>query len=241
MQLFDVHAHHPAKTAGDGVFSCFSGFSPQTNAEVMDYCRTHENCVFSLGLAPQDAIRSDKPEELLADLKEKTKIAQSDPSLANKFSAIGECGLDYHWAKKEEEREAERIIFSQVVEFANSINKPLVIHSRDAEADCIEMLHDAGCEKVLLHCFGGNLEQATLASSYGWLISVPPIPSKERKRIIKGLPITSLVAETDAPYMGKTCADAQKSAEMIAKYREMGKDEVLRATCANAASFFNLG
>lgn len=241
MQLFDVHAHHPAKSASEGVFACFSGFSPQTNAEVIEYARTHENCVFSLGLAPQDVIRTEKPEDLLGDLRQTALNALSDPILSKKFAAIGECGLDYHWGKTEEERAVQRRIFTQVIEFALSIGKPLVIHSRDAESDCIKMLHDAGCNKAMMHCFGGNLEEAVLAESYGYLISIPPLPSKERKKIIKSLKLQSLVAETDAPYIGKICADAGKSVEMVAKYREITIEEALASTYADASSFFNLG
>ena len=240
-RLFDVHAHHPSKTASGGIFACFSGFNPKTNSEVLDYCRTHGNCVFSLGLAPQEAIRAPNPQLLLDDLKEKCKIAAGDALLANKFAAIGECGLDYHWGKKEEERQLQKEIFASVISLAKSINKPLVIHSRDAEGDCIKILHEAGCKKVLMHCFGGNLEEALLASSYGFLISIPPLPSKERKKVIKGLQITSIVAETDAPYIGKTCEDAKKSVEMIAQYRGIRVEGAMGRASKNAASFFALG
>ncbi len=251
MQLFDVHAHHPGKTAHGAtnpalppstpIFACFSGFSPQTNGEVMDFALTHDNCVFSLGLAPQDVIRTGNPQALFSDFKAKVEDAMAHPVLSKKFAAIGECGLDYHWGKKEQERKLQRGIFEQVIEYAKQIRKPLVIHSRDAEEDCMEMLSGAGCKHVLMHCYGGDLKGALFAQGHGWLISIPPVPSKERKRIIKELDITSLVAESDAPYIGKTCHDAAKSVEMIAKHKGMETDGALRATNANAASFFKPG
>jgi len=241
-QLFDVHAHHPLKSIlpTDTHFACVSGFSPQTNDEVVEYAATHWNCCFSLGLAPQDVIRSENPEALLDDLKEKAKAALSDPALKGKFVAIGECGLDYHWAKKEEEHEKERVIFAKVIEFANSINKPLVIHSRDAEEDCIRMLHDAGCKNVLMHCFGGDEIPARLAASCGFLISIPPISGKTRKKVIKELPVSSIVIESDAPYIGKMSSDTMKSAELVAREKGMRVRDVLKATGENASRFFGV-
>ncbi len=242
--LFDVHLHHPKTTVlappGTSLKFVASGFSPATNAEVMEYSKNNAS-FFSLGLAPQDVIRAENPDALFDDLKAKVAEAKANPALSPRFVAIGECGLDHHWAKNENEKEEERRIFSQVIEFAKSINKPLVIHSRDAEGDCIKMLHDASCKKALLHCFGGSLEQALLASSYGWLVSIPPVPSKERKKIITALPISSLVVESDAPYIGKMSSDTLKSAEMVAKYKGISIGECLSATYANACAFFGVG
>ena len=77
-----------------------------------------------------------------------------------------------------------------------------------------------------------------MAADAGWLISIPPQANSERKRIIKALPISSLVVESDAPYIGKMSADALKAAEMIARYKEMRLEEVLTKTGENARQIF---
>ena len=91
---------------------------------------------------------------------------------------------------------------------------------------------------AIMHCFGGKLAQAEVAAGAGFLISIPPQPNSERKKIIKSLPISSLVVESDAPYIGKTSADAMRAADMISRYKEMRLEEVLEMTAANARGFF---
>jgi len=98
----------------------------------------------------------------------------------------------------------------------------------------------AGAKKVIMHCFGGKLEEAKLCADAGWLISIPPQPNSERKKIIKALDITSLVVESDAPYIGKKSGDALEAARMIARYKEMEVKKVLEMTGENARKFFSV-
>jgi TatD DNase family protein len=161
-----------------------------------------------------------------------------------------------------------------MIALSKELNLPLVIHSRDAEGDCIKQLlaaqhlhaahHSSANEaagapahpgepptpsssssshlRVLMHCFGGSLEQAQVCTEAGWLISIPPVPSKERKKIIAALPLSSLVIESDAPYIGKESGlGALKSAELIAKYGGHSLDEVVKQTAENAQKFFGIG
>lgn len=240
--LFDVHTHHPSKSIQpqDTHLVCVSGFSKETNREALEYASSHPRAYFSLGLAPQETIRTENPESLLSDLKSLITSAKSNPSLAKRLVAIGECGLDYHWAKEEAQHETERKIFSQAIALASSLNLPLVIHSRDAEEDCIKMLRESGFRRVLLHCFGGTLEQALQAERLGWLISIPPALTGKRKKIIKALKPSSIVVESDAPYIGKLSSDARKAAVAVAGVRGENPEDVLAYTCGNAKVFFGV-
>lgn len=241
--LFDVHAHHPAKTVQDGRHLLVaSGFSYSSNEEVISFSKMH-GCLFSLGIGPQEIQRKEKYPNLDAELERIERQAEeckNDAMLQKKFVAIGEVGLDRHWGKSEEEIKRQGEAFERMIRLSARLSLPLVIHSRDAESDCIEKLASFECKNVLMHCFGGRLEEAKKCADEGWLVSIPPIPSAERKKIIKALPLNSLVIESDAPYIGKKSKDAYKAAEMIANYKKIKVEEALFASFSNACKFFKL-
>ncbi len=249
--LFDVHAHHPAKTAAGAKHEFVaSGFSLESNEEVMAFARAN-HCFFSLGLGPQEIQRKEKYPDLeqgIAQAETQMQNAKADPILSKKFVAIGEVGLDKHWGKTAEDRERQFAAFERMISLAGRLSLPLVIHSRDAEGECIRQLLAASHLRsssgrslnVMMHCFGGKLEEAKTAADAGWLVSIPPRPDAERKKIIRALDIGALVVESDAPYIGKRSEDALRSAEMIARCREMKLEDVLEATGRNARRFFGL-
>ncbi|VVB57554.1 Tat-linked quality control protein TatD [uncultured archaeon] len=251
-QLFDVHAHHPEKTAAGAAHAFVaSGFSAESNEEVLSYARAH-GCFFSLGLGPQEIQRVEKYPDLqsgISEMERQAETAKKDAQLSRLFVAIGEVGLDKHWGKTVEERERQFLAFERMISLAGRLDLPLVIHSRDAEKECIQQLlgasqlRTAGGRpplRVLMHCFGGKLEEAKRCADAGWLVSIPPQANSERKKIIKALPLSALVVESDAPYIGKMSADAMGAAEMIARYKEMKTEDVLRAASDNARKFFAL-
>jgi len=249
--LFDVHTHHPEKSTANATHAFVaSGFSPESNKEVMEYSRAHGG-YFSLGLGPQEIQRADRYPDLekgISEMEKQVEHAMADAALRGRLVAIGEVGLDKHWGKTAQERERQFVAFERMITLAGKHSLPLVIHSRDAEEECIRQLlaashfHGASGNKlrVILHCFGGKLEQAKMAADAGWLISIPPQPNAERKKIIKALDISSLVVESDAPYIGKMSADAMGAAEMIARYKGMEVEKVLEATDHNARRFFGI-
>lgn len=242
-RLFDVHTHHPAKTA-DGAEHKFvaSGFSSESNEEVIAYSRAH-GCLFSLGLGPQEIQREDRYpdiEEGIGAVEKQAERAMADATLRARLVAIGEVGLDKHWGKTTEERERQFYAFERMMRLAGKLDLPLIVHSRDAESECIRLLLAAKFPRVIMHCFGGKLEQAKQVADAGWLISIPPQPNSERKKIIKELPLTSLVIESDAPYIGKRSEDALESARMIARYRGIEVEKALEMTRENAKRIFGL-
>lgn len=242
--LFDVHAHHPeAWGASASHRFCAAGFSPESNAALMRVLPSCPGGVFSIGLGPQEIQRADRyplPDACIARVEEQVRTALLNPLLRPKLAAVGEVGLDHHWGKAPSERQRQFAAFERMISLARRHSLPLVIHSRGAEKECIQQLLAAGCPRVMLHCFGGTLAQARQAADAGWLVSIPPVPSKERKRIITALPLPSLVVESDAPYIGKTSADALRAAEMVSRYKKMEMADVLVQTSANAHEFFGI-
>jgi len=234
--IFDCHTHYH-NNFDQGQYVVLSGYNFKTNQIVLK--NSHKpNVYFSLGLAPQEIQRKDlypNPEQEIQKIKN-----QIENQMQNQlFVGIGEVGLDNHWAKNAQDREIQQNAFLEMIKLAKEKSCPLIIHSRDAEKDCLELLIKNNIKKAIFHCFGGNLSQALLASENNYYISIPPIKSKERKKIIKQIPLDYLLIESDAPYLGKVSLDCLKSAAMIAEYKNISIKEVLERTFLNAKIIFS--
>ncbi|MGI8706159.1 MAG: TatD family hydrolase [Sphingomicrobium sp.] len=173
-----------------------------------------------------------------------------DASKHPRVVAIGECGLDYYYDKSD--RSAQRERFQAHVEAAKASGLPLVIHTREAEADTAEILGKAvkeGTVTGVLHCFTGSAELARKGLDLGFFISLSGIVTfknaRDLQEIAKWLPLDRLLVETDAPFLapvphrGKTGEPAfvADTAAFVAELRGEGAEELADATTAN---FFNL-
>ena len=190
----------------------------------------------------------------------------------SKVVAIGEIGIDYYWIKEEEKRAFQREVLKQQLAFAKLVNKPVVIHMREendvwfgqASADLLDILskwhnelrvqnHPLAEKPGVLHSFNGNLETAQKAIELHFYIGVTgPVTYKnaeEKRNIIKQLPMTKLLIETDAPfltpvpYRGKRNEPAFVTyiADKIAEIHMTTREEVAQITTANAARLFGWG
>ncbi|MGB9635553.1 MAG: TatD family hydrolase [Candidatus Micrarchaeia archaeon] len=150
---------------------------------------------------------------------------------------IGEIGLDFYWAGDELKKRMQREGFMRQIAIAEELEKPLVIHSRNAVKECIDMLSkfDYG---VMFHFYSGSVNDAMEIIDRGWYISIPPVKGKERKKVIESVNISNLVAETDAPYVGKTPDDVIRSISIIAEVKQMMEREVEIITSRNVLDFF---
>ncbi|MBI4399972.1 TatD family hydrolase, partial [Candidatus Micrarchaeota archaeon] len=182
-----------------------------------------------IGLSPQKAMVQE-------NIEEDIRLVRQNPDVL----AIGEIGLDYHWAKTEVEKELQRKTFNAFLDLALEMNLPVVIHSRDSHEEMIQTLVDKKIKKAMLHCFAGDEKVAKTAVENNYVISIPPIPSKNRKKVIKAVDLSFLVTETDAPAIGREPLDVAKSAEMIAKAKGVSVGEVAERTRENAIKFFSL-
>lgn len=123
----------------------------------------------------------------------------------SKVIAIGETGLDYHY--QPETAAMQQLRFEQHVEVANALDKPLIIHTRNAREDTLRILRDGGAEKCggVIHCFTEDLAFAQSAMELGFYISISGIvtfrQARELKGVVKQLPLDRLLIETDSPYL----------------------------------------
>ena len=165
----------------------------------------------------------------------------------SKVNALGEVGLDYYWIKEHKEREKQSHYLRELVEVANNYNLPLVIHSRKAEKESIDLLQKYAGQNVMMHCFEGNIELVKRAVDQGWIISSPTITIRRRKfrRVVKNTPLEQLVLETDSPFLSPL-EHIQKnqpaSVLLLGKYLsqllEIPLVEIAKRTTKNAELFF---
>ena len=212
------------------VFTC--GYSHSSNQKNALIAKTHENAYATLGIAPQTAQAEENPEASLPLWENFIKSAFP--------CAIGEIGLDFHWAKQEVQKKRQYFCFNSMLSLASSLSLPVVLHCRDAYPELFEVLKTHKRKNFMLHCFSGTESDAKKAIDLGGIISIPPIPSKKRKKAIIEAGIKNVVAETDAPYIGKTLNDINLSLKIISDAFKIGQEEAQEATSSNARKFFRV-
>ena len=140
----------------------------------------------------------------------------------NKIMAIGEVGLDYFWVKDNIKEQKE--LFEKMISVAEKLNKPIIVHSRKAEQDCIEMLQSSKLKKIIMHCFTGKKSLVVKIIDSNWFLTAPTCitRSTQFQENVKITPITQLFSETDAPYLSPF-KNARNLPSQISAPIELGK------------------
>jgi len=265
MKLIDVHAHlgfehfekdmdeviERAKAKGV-VLIITSGTDPKQNRLALEISKKYKDIVrASFGIYPIDAI-ADKVEHLSDDVVRDIKPFSVDEELAwikkrkDSCIAIGEVGLDYKVAPGTEELQKEN--FRKIISFAKELKKPLIIHSRKAEEDCLTMLKEAGYNKAVMHCFSGKKWLIRKGVEQGLYFSVPSVITRLNhfKTLVSIVPLEQLLTETDAPFLSPIAGERNESATVamtiteIAKIKEIPEEEVAKQIYKNAEALFGL-
>ncbi len=163
-----------------------------------------------------------------------------------KIHGIGEVGLDFFWIKDEKMRERQRELFTKFIHFADELKLPLVIHSRGAYDETVEILEKEDAKKVLLHMFGANHLVKRVIEN-GWFISVNTIllKSKKHKKIVRDMPLERIMLETDSPWLSPSGGRNEPTsvkivAEKISEIKKISVEDVDKVTTENAVKFFDL-
>ncbi|MGC9310777.1 MAG: TatD family hydrolase [Candidatus Aenigmatarchaeota archaeon] len=163
----------------------------------------------------------------------------------DKIVGIGECGLDYYWTKEPEWRKNQKALFKRHIELAKELNLPLVIHSRDAEADCLGILENEGAKNVLMHFFSDkNLAERVAKDGYFISFNTLLLKSKGHRKILKKTPLERIITETDAPWLGfgkrNEPVAVKDVTEKIAELLKKPVEEIDQTTTKNAEGFYGL-
>ncbi|MBI3139882.1 MAG: TatD family hydrolase [Sphingobacteriales bacterium] len=167
------------------------------------------------------------------------------------FAAVGEIGLDFYWDKTFTEQ--QYTAFHGQVELAMHFNIPIVIHSRNATDECIEVIrqHQLGKLRGVFHCFSGNTEQAQQLMELGFYLGIGGVVTFKNgglDKIFETIGLEKVVLETDAPYLAPVPFRGKRNepaylkyvAEKLAALKQIPVEEVARITTENARELFGL-
>jgi TatD DNase family protein len=252
IRLIDSHCHLDfdglsnrlpevlAAMAANDVAGCMTiGVTLEEAPQVLAIAAAHEQIFASVGVHPEYADHQEPDVETLCALAQHPKVL-----------AIGETGLDYHWHKDRPEWQRER--FRVHIRAAKQLNKPLVIHTREAADDTLAILKEEGAGAVggILHCFTESLAVAEQAIDLGFYISISGIVSFKNAaqvhEVARAIPLERLLIETDSPYLapvpyrGKPNEPAyvRHVAEAIADLRQISYAAVAEASSRNFLKLF---
>ena len=257
MNLFDSHSHYNdekfdidrqqiiKETLSNGVSNfIIAGYNIEGSKKAIEIAQNYEQIYTTAGISPND----------VEDIKENVdkSIAQIEEIAKNKkVVAIGEIGLDYYWNK--ENKDLQKEVFIKQIEIANKLDLPIVIHTRDAFIDTIEILKQNNVNKKgIFHCCPLNQELIKEAVKLGYYISLSGVitfkNAKNVEEILSLIPEDKLLIETDSPYLSPEPLRGKRNnsmnvkyvAEKIAKITNRTIEEIAELTNKNAKNIFNI-
>ena len=251
MKLIDSHAHLTSEEFNeDRLFilrdlSNFSieavinpGINLANSRENIKLSKEYPNFFAQVGIHPSDVAEMGED-----DLVEIEKLAKD-------AVAIGEIGLDYYWTT--ETKELQKEVFIKQLEMARKLNKPVVIHNREATEDIIDILKDFTDLKVQIHCFSTDEKSLKTFMDWGFYISLGGVVTYgngyNEKQAAALVPIERLMLETDSPYLTPDPYRGMRNdprkiievARKISEIRGMKLSKVAKWTTKNAKEFFDL-
>ena len=191
------------------------------------------------------------PDEV-GELNEETFFWLKEQLMRPKIVAVGEIGLDYYWDK--EKREIQKEWFVRQLRLAKELKKPVVIHSREAAADTMEILKAEVSKEISyeMHCYSYSPEMAAEYLKMGFYLGIGGVltfkNAKKLKEVVEIAPIERLLLETDCPYLAPVPNRGKRNdstnihyvAEELARLKGMTPEEVIRITEENARRFYRI-
>ena len=254
INLIDSHAHiYYRDYAGDfdemlqraadaGVDAMLVvGTDIESSRESVELAEKYPQLYAAVGIHPHDAGRvTDACYDVIRDL------ALSSA----KVVAIGEIGLDFY--RDRSPRDDQERVFRAFLRMASELDKPVIIHDRDAHQQVLDCLREEGTQRGVLHCFSGDAAMAAEAIAMGFYISIPgtiTYPANEALReVVRAVSIDRMLVETDCPYLspvphrGKRNEPAyvRLAAERVAEVKGLSLEDVARITTKNVRDLFGI-
>jgi len=250
---FDTHAHYCDKRfnedrdelLGSMIDSGISlilnaGSSLRTSKFSLELADKYPFIYASVGVHPHDA------KSMTADTVSELGRLLSHP----KAMAVGEIGLDYHYDFSP--RDVQRMRFREQLELARRLDKPVIIHEREALQDTLDIVRDFGDLTGVFHCFSGSRETAKTVLDMGWYLSFTGIVTFKNARraleVLEIMPADRIMLETDCPYMAPEPMRGKRNsslylpyiAEKIAEVRGVSAEEVAVTTMENSKRFLGI-
>lgn len=244
MKFIDIHSHLDiCKNIPEVVENCKGkeilivtcGTDLETNRKTLELKEKYPEIEICLGIYPLDGLKLSEEE-----IEKEVSFIRKNK---NKILGIGEVGLDLHTIKDSENFEKQKKVFGKMIELAKELDKPIFVHSRDAEKETIEFLETFDYKKIVMHCFSGNMKLVKKIIDNGWKLSIPASVkyNEHFQKVVEIAPIENLFCETDSPFlhpdriqgMKNTPENVLESYKKIAEIKGLEMDEVKEKVWGN--------
>ena len=252
--IFDTHAHYDDEQFDGDRDELLKSMPDLGVGTIVDVSATYESCEKVLALAGKYphvyaaiGVHPDEVGELNED-----KIQHMKELCCNKkVVAVGEIGLDYYWDK--ENHDLQKEWFIRQLDLARKKEKPVIIHSREAAADTMEIMKEyASGLRGVIHCYSYSAEMAKEYVKMGYYIGIGGVVTfknaKKLKQVVQEIPLESIVLETDCPYLAPVPYRGKRNsslylpyvAEEIAALKGAAAEDVVLQTEENARKLYGL-
>ena len=253
--IFDTHAHYDderfdedrdallrsMKEAGIGNIVNI-GANMASSQRSLDLAAEYDFMYAAVGVHPSDCAELD--DEKIEKLKEMSSFP--------KCVAIGEIGLDYYWP--EPKHELQKMWFKRQIALAREVELPIIVHSRDAAADTVDILksENAGELGGVVHCFSYSKEVAEECVKMGFYIGIGGVLTfkngRKMKEVAEAIPMERIILETDCPYLAPEAFRGKRNSSLylpyvvsaMAQIKGISEEEVISITEANAREMYRL-
>lgn len=253
--MIDSHAHYDDKAFDEdrdlllstvfesGIRKVINvGASMRSCRETIKLAEKYEQIYAAIGVHPSDT--AELTEEDMNWLKEKSSL--------EKVVAIGEIGLDYYW--DEPDREIQKKWFRRQLALAKEVSLPVIIHSRDAAADTIEIMKEYGSGEIpgVIHCYSYTKESAREFLEMGYSFGIGGVltfkNAKKLKEAVANIPMDRILIETDCPYLAPEPNRGKRNSSLYIPYivqvmsqiKGISEEEVIRITSDNTERLFHI-
>ena len=257
MKLFDAHCHYNdekfdidrdiliKEVHDSGVKGMINaGYSLSGSISAVDLSNKYDFIYATVGISPNDVT-----EDYISDIEKIEELLIANLK-SGKIVAIGEIGLDYHY---DVDRDMQKDAFIRQIELANKYDLPIVIHTREATVDTINILKENVVNRVgMFHCCPLNQELVKEALKLGFYISfsgsITFTKSRRTREVVRQLPLEKILLETDSPFQTpmsrrdevNTPRNIVYIAEAVAQIKNTSVEQVAKITYQNAQCIYNI-
>lgn len=251
--IFDTHAHYDDKAFDDDRDELLSqlnaagvslvvdpGCDVESSRKALELAERYDFIYAAVGLHPEE----------LSKLTDSSIGEIAQLALHTKCVAIGEIGLDYYW--DDSRKEEQKTLFSRQLELAIALDKPVIIHDREAHADSFDIVSRYSTLRGVFHCYSGSAEMAKELLKRGWYLGFDgPVTYKNARKTLEVLeicPVERMLIETDSPYLSPVPMRGERNdsrnlrlvAARIGEVKGISADEVISLTNANGRTLFRI-
>ena len=253
--IFDTHAHYDDDAFDEDRDVLLSGMREQNVEYIVNVGASMASSERSIKLAEKYpfvyAAVGVHPDEV-GELDEEKFAKLCEWTSHEKVKAVGEIGLDYYWDK--EKHDLQKHWFMRQMELASEVKLPMIVHSREAAKDTLDMVIAAKPLNLsgIIHCYSYSVEQAREYLNMGYYIGIGGVVTfknaKKLKEVAEYTPLSQIVLETDCPYLAPIPFRGKRNdsskiayvAEELAAIKQVPVEEVIRITNENGRRLYNI-